>query len=275
MAAISGTAAGHPNIRATHGKTLELTRDAEITERATCVVGVAAELPEEELAALHGRVALTLSVGAESVTVRGRLNPAFRPGDPLVVRRAPDVTRNAAIVSADLVAAAVARSFVSAAASATARIAVTVEELTDEIAPGVLLTHLAHRIGGLDGTGAVAEALARGERVEIGLDDPAARTAIAAAHANGHTVLPAATVPVGDAVLAVAGVAEPLELIESVPAERIPKLLRRASRAGATRAVIALDQGTPREQYLPWRAGEALEIPGARGRTATVVLVQD
>jgi hypothetical protein len=273
MAAITGAAAGHPSIRATHRKTLELTRDESITERATCVVGVAAQLPEEELAALHGRVALTLSAGAESVELRGRLNPAFRPGDPLVVRRAPDVARNALIVSADLVAADVPRSFVTAAADAGARIAVRVEELGD--AEGVLivapatLSQYDHRIGGLSATAAVAA----GERVTIAADlasDAEARTAIAAAHEAGHTVLPHPSLSLSDAVLAVAGVAE--APVETVPAERVPKLIRKAN---ATRGVIGLDLGTPREQYMPWRAGERVEIPGARGRRATLVLVQD
>jgi hypothetical protein len=291
MAAITGSAAGHPNIRATHRKTLELTRDAAITERATCVVGVAAELPEDELAALHGRVALTLSVGDQAVEVRGRLNPAFRPGDPLVVRRAPDVTRNAVIVGADVAAAEVPRSFVTAAASPSARIAVRVEELGHEACPGVLVVHVSkemHHIGAQDVT-RVSAALARGERVEV---DVGAGSAIVAAHAAGHTVLPAETGPLSDAVLVAAGLTEArridgsgirasegdLELpalIEGAPADRVPKWLRKAARAGASRGVVGLDLGTPREQYLPWRAGERLEIQGARGRTATLALVQD
>ena len=289
MAAIAGTAAGHPSIRATHRKTLELTRDPEITERATCVIGVAAELPEEELAALHGRVALTLSAGGESVEVRGRLNPAFRPGDPLVVRRAADVTRNAVVVDADVVAADVPRSFVAAATDPAARITVRVEELGHETGPGVLLVQIVPDMDVIDGPVAVAERLAAGERVTVGAE---ARTAIAEAHANGHTVLPHPSLSLSDAVLAVAGVAEasridasdirPREaeidgsvVVEGVPADRVPKWLRKAARAGATRGVIGLDLGTPREQYLPWRAGEKVAIPAARGRTATLALAQD
>ena len=295
MAAIEGAATGHPAIRATHGKTLELTRDRDITERATCVVGVAAELPEDELAALHGRVTLTLSVGAESVEIRGRLNPAFRPGDPLVVRRAPDVTRNAVIVDADTAASDVPRSFVSAAASGSARIAVSMEEQGHESCPGVLVVQIVPGIDVRDGPRTVAERLGAGERVTLRADlaaDPSARTAIAEAHASGHTVIPAETVPLTDAVSAVAGLTEARRidgsairareaeiggdlLVEGVPADRVPKWLRKAARSGATRGVVGLDLGTPREQYLPWRAGEQVAIPGARGRTATLALVQD
>lgn len=238
---VTGTAAGHPSIRATHRKTLELTRDPDITERATCVVGVAADLDEAALAELHGRVALTLTVGGESVTVRGRLNPAFRPGDPLVVRRAPDVARNAVIVDADTTAADLPREFAARLAERGAEIAVALEELAGEPAPEVLVA-----------TGT----------------DPAA---VAAAHTAGHTVLPADGLPPRAAVLAVAGDPD-AELHEDLPAEAVAKLLRRS---GASRAVIALDQGTPREQYLPWRAGETPSIPGARGRRATIALVYE
>ena len=263
MAAVTGTAAGHPNIRATHAKTLELTRDTEITERATCVVAVAAALDEEALARLHGRVALTLSVGAESVSVRGRLNPAFQPGDPLVVRRAPDVTRNALLVDADTAAADLPRPFVAELANTAAPITIAVEELGDEPAPGVLVVSPA----AAGAPEAAAQSLERGGRVTVG---PDAREVIAAAHDAGHTVLPSAGLALGEAIRALAPGA--VEVVERVPAERVAKLLRRS---GAERAVIALDHGTPREQYLPWRAGETPSIPGARGRTATLALVQE
>ena len=39
---VTVTAVGHPSIRVSHAKTLELTAEAEITPRATCVAGVSA-----------------------------------------------------------------------------------------------------------------------------------------------------------------------------------------------------------------------------------------
>ena len=292
MAAITGTAAGHPNIRATHAKTLELTRDAEIGLQATCVVGVATRLDAHALAALTGHAALTLAAGGATVTVRGRLNPAFRPGDPLVVRRAPDVVRNALMVGADRAAEDLPRPFVAELARATA-IEVSVEELAGEPAPGVLVVDPQP---GAAPAEPVAEALDAGRRVTLRADlaaDPAAREAVAAAHAAGHTVLPAPDLSPVPAALAVAGLARaeteidgaalrPREveltgsaLVTRVPAVRVPKWLRKATRSGLLRGVIGLDLGTPREQYLPWQAGGPIDIPGARGRTATLVLAQD
>lgn len=266
---ITGTAAGHPNIRATHRKTLELTREAEIGERATCVVGVAARLDEEELARLHGRVELTLSAAGLEERVRGRLNPAFRPGDPLVVRRAPAVTRDALIVDADRAASALPRSFVAALTDPSARIAVSVE-VAGETAPGVLVVHppdlvdIVRDIAVQDPPGEVAEALARGERVEIAADGDG-RSAIRAALDAGHTVIPAPHVPLAAAVRAAGGLAADAEVTTDVPAGQLE---RRLKATGAARGAVVLDPGTPREQYLPWRRGERLDIPGARGRTA-------
>lgn len=77
---------GHPAIRATHGKTLELTTDADITERATCVVAVqtgGALLPAA------GDVRLTLRAGEQSFSFDARANSSWEPGGTAVIRRSP------------------------------------------------------------------------------------------------------------------------------------------------------------------------------------------
>ena len=267
MGAVTGTAAGHPEIRATHAKTLELVREPEIGARATCVVGVSAVLDEEALAALRGRVELAIEAGGESVAVRGRLNPAFRPGDPLIARRAAAVTRDAFLIDCDTVAADLPRSLIAELADPGARIALRVEELAHEHAPAVLVA----------GAEAGAEA----------------RAAVAAAHRAGATVLPSPGLAPGDAVLAVAGIARagcteidgrekrPRDvdwdrvgsvLVTDAPSERLPKWLRRAARAGLTRGAIGLDLGTPREQFIGWWDEAPVEVQ--RGRTVTLALAQ-
>jgi hypothetical protein len=271
MDSVSGSAAGHPNVRATHRKTLELARDEDITERATCVVGVGARLDEEALARLHGPVRLTLAVGGLAEAVHGRLNPAFQPGDPLVVRRAPAVTRDAVMVGADRAACDLPRSFVAELARPSARIAVRIEELAEAAGPGVLVVQpelgsLSADIRGKPSPVEIADALAAGRRVTLVADlakDAEAREAIHAAHDAGHTVLPAPGLSLLDAVRAVGGFAPDTEVTEDVPAETLARSLE-----GAERAAIVLDPGTPREQFLAWRSGQPLEIPGARGRTA-------
>lgn len=77
---------GHPAIRATHHKTLEVTPDADITARATCVVAVGAAGPDTAVA---GDVRITLRAGARAFTFTARGNSSWRPGSSAVIRRSP------------------------------------------------------------------------------------------------------------------------------------------------------------------------------------------
>lgn len=78
---------GHPALRATHAKTLELTRDADVTERATCVLAVRAEA--EPAQPLAGPVRITIAVDAAEFTLTARANSSWDPVGPAIVRRSP------------------------------------------------------------------------------------------------------------------------------------------------------------------------------------------
>ena len=295
-------AAGHPNVRATHAKTLELSRDAEIGPGATCVVGVSAEIDDAAVTELRGRVEITIEAGGRSARVRGRMNPAFQPGDPLVVRRAAAVTRDAVVIDADAAAADLDRGLVEELARPGAPIVVTINELPDERTPGALVIGMGKEdltadlllrspLRPSDAANAL-EALGVGQRVALVTkpDDEAAAGLIAAAHDGGHDVLPAPGLEPRDALFAVAGL-DPgratevdarehrpgdtpwadATVVANIPADRLSAWLDAAADAGAARGVVGLDVGTPREQFLAWRAGEQVEVPGARGRTAMLV----
>jgi hypothetical protein len=77
---------GHPAIRATHAKTLELTTDAEITGRATCVIAVGVAAPDTPLA---GPIRITVTAGEETFSLTARANSAWDPAGPAVIRRSP------------------------------------------------------------------------------------------------------------------------------------------------------------------------------------------
>ena len=273
---ITGIAAGHPNVRATHAKTLELVRENAIGARATCVVAVAAAIDEHALARLHGQVELTLAAGGSEARVRGRLNPAFQPGDPLVVRRAPAVTRDALVIDADRSAADLPRPLVAELARAGARVELTVEAVAAAAGAGVLVVRPLDAGEARETDGAeIAAALAAGERVALEADlatDEEARRAIHAAHDAGHTVIPAPGVSAPAAVRAVAGLPPGNEVMEDVAAEQVDRRLRAS---GGTRGAVVLDPGTPREEYLPWRRGERLVIAGARGRSAAFAVTAE
>lgn len=102
---------GHPAVRASHAKTLELTPEADLGLGGTCVVGVATITSGGPIAgALDGE----LTVAGMTVTFTALGNPGWDPTGAAVVRRSavrkPDTvathaTVSAADLSADVVAA--------------------------------------------------------------------------------------------------------------------------------------------------------------------------
>ncbi|MDT4949808.1 MAG: hypothetical protein QOJ37_2403, partial [Pseudonocardiales bacterium] len=78
---------GDDRIRATHTKTLELTVDAAITERATCVLAVAVH--PEPAQPLAGPVRITISAGGETFSVQALAYSGWDPAGSAVVRRSP------------------------------------------------------------------------------------------------------------------------------------------------------------------------------------------
>jgi hypothetical protein len=296
---VRASAQCHANIRATHAKTLELAREDEIGPAATCVVGVSTVIDEAALTALRGRIELTIAAGGHAATLRGRVNPAFRPGDPLIVRRAPAVTRDAIVIDADAAAADLDRALAERLAEPGAPIDVTIAERPGEAAPGALVVgpgedpaadlDLVTPLAADDAQRAL-EALAGGRRVALrtGLEDDQAAHLVGTAHDLGHDVLPAPGLGPRDAALLTAGVpgaahAADIDaregspagarwadctVVANIPADRLGPWI---DGAGERRGVIALDAGTPREQFMPWRAGDPIRIDGARGRTAILV----
>lgn len=77
---------GHPAIRATHHKTLELTPDTDITERATCVIAVGVSAADSAVA---GDLRITVRAGGESFAFTARGNSSWYPSGTAVIRRSP------------------------------------------------------------------------------------------------------------------------------------------------------------------------------------------
>lgn len=130
---------GHPNIRASHAKTLELTGDGEITSAGTCIVGVSCRYDEEALLGLRGSVRIRLTCGAIEDALTARVNPLFRRGDPLIVRRGPEPAPRTFCIAASKGSSMLDRRLVAALAEPGAELAVTVEPLASQsVERGVL-----------------------------------------------------------------------------------------------------------------------------------------
>ena len=122
-------ARGHPNIRATHANTFELTPDASVTTSGTCIIGIDAEWSEGALLALRGAVRITIRSGSIEETVRARINPTFIRGDPLVIRRHPDPQPRSLCIAAEKGSAALDRALAEALRQPDADLEVTLEML--------------------------------------------------------------------------------------------------------------------------------------------------
>ena len=102
---------GHSAIRASHGKTLELTPDAELGAGGTCIVAVSSSVAGAPIA---GAIRCDLQVGGVGFTFDAQANPDWDPTGPAVIRRsevrksdtlATHATASAADLPADLRAA--------------------------------------------------------------------------------------------------------------------------------------------------------------------------
>ncbi len=123
-------AVGHRNIRATHGKTLEWTRDEAVTPRATCVLGVRLQYDEDAMAPLHGPIRIEITADGWMESLEAVANPYYRPGDPFIVRRS-DQLEDAVAVMADRAAADLPRDFARVCAQPGRPIAVRLVEEPD------------------------------------------------------------------------------------------------------------------------------------------------
>jgi len=119
---------GHPDIRATHGQTLELCAEAAITPRATCVIGVGLGYDPADLARLRGPVRVEIEAGGRRATGTAVINPGHRAGQRVVLRRAGTGGPETLAVHADLTARDLDRDLVAALAVPGAPVTVTVTE---------------------------------------------------------------------------------------------------------------------------------------------------
>jgi hypothetical protein len=128
-------ARGHPNIVAGHATTLMVTRDERLTRRGDCVVAVGAEaslvdLPEDMKAAARSSeatVSLTIEVGGESFTVKGRGHPDLTYSSELdvVARRSRYTCGRTLMVESNAAASDIPRSTARLLRSQSAEIKVT------------------------------------------------------------------------------------------------------------------------------------------------------
>lgn len=123
---------GHPNVRATHYKTLEFTRETELTRGGTCVLGVGADFALEPLKQFTGKVQVTLTVDDLTDTFTALVNPDFVDEHELVFRRGHYASPRTFGMRASKSALHVSREMIARLRHPEARLLVTIEQLPPE-----------------------------------------------------------------------------------------------------------------------------------------------
>lgn len=125
---VAVTAVGHPAIRASHGKTLELTVDAAITPRATCVAGVSAVFDADALAQLRGPVSYEIEAAGWRGGGEALINPDHAAAHGFVIRRSRHTDAATLAVAATVAAADLPRELVAILAEPGRSVTVTITE---------------------------------------------------------------------------------------------------------------------------------------------------
>src|SRR6476661_261295 len=138
QASVSFVCRGHPNVAATHAKTIELTRDADISRRATCVLGVASDHDDRALLTLRGRVEVVLECDGARDEFTATMSPFFLGDNSLVFRRGPGLRADTLAYDATKTAATIDRALVELLGSSDRRLHVTIRAVASEPTPGAL-----------------------------------------------------------------------------------------------------------------------------------------
>ena len=78
---------GHGNIRAKHEKTIEFTKDGEISVKADCIIGVRADFDLEELREFRDKVLVVVECGDFQDEFHAIVNPDFSDEREMVLRK--------------------------------------------------------------------------------------------------------------------------------------------------------------------------------------------
>jgi len=116
-------AEGHPNVRATHKTTLEITKDWHLTPKGSCIIGINAEIGISEIPqeikgylSLPNPVTITLELPEygleEKITAFGDSKLSFKHPTDIVVRKSSYTCNRTLAVRADKAAADLNREFV-------------------------------------------------------------------------------------------------------------------------------------------------------------------
>ena len=113
---------GHENIRSNHQKTIEITKESQLTPKGDCIIGVnakssCADLPEElktKLKNSDSKVIFSIKVGDEEFVIEGRGHPELilSHTEDIVIRKSDFICPRTLAVKCDKASDLLPRSMV-------------------------------------------------------------------------------------------------------------------------------------------------------------------
>lgn len=114
---------GHENIRSTHQKTIEITKESHLTPQGDCIVGVnatssCADLPQnlkQKMKNPNSKITFSISVGDEEFVITGRGHPdlILTHQDDIVIRKSNFICPRTLAIKCDKASDLVPRSMIS------------------------------------------------------------------------------------------------------------------------------------------------------------------
>ena len=105
---------GHKNILGTHAKTLEITKDRELTTKGDCIIGVNSDFsfPELKKVLKAKKIKLILEVDGLKEEITAIPNPDFSSSTELVIRKTDFLSERTLAIKADKAVKDLSRDFV-------------------------------------------------------------------------------------------------------------------------------------------------------------------
>jgi hypothetical protein len=137
-------ARGHPEIRATHKTTLEVTKEKSLTERGDCIIGVGADKSISELSdgfkkALMDSVLVMVEISlpdyglTELLTGYGSRELTFNHPTDIVIRKSDFICRRTLLIKADKAAIDINREIIELLRDTTTELSMSISPVDKKI----------------------------------------------------------------------------------------------------------------------------------------------
>ena len=123
---------GHENVLGTHYNTLEFTKDAHLTEKGDCIIGVNSDFNFNELKELKGKIKITLLIDNIKDELIAEINQDFEHKTEMVIRKSDFKDKRTFAINATKAAKGISRELIEKMKDPTVVMDVIVESIGEK-----------------------------------------------------------------------------------------------------------------------------------------------